>query len=115
PARAGAAGADRGGGAVDGRLSRKLPRADARRRKGPAPADRPRQAGRRCPADAAQESSGQGRGGPRVMNWIASLQATLPELVLSVGALALMLVAAWGGQGSTRAVSWTAVAVLLGA
>ena len=49
------------------------------------------------------------------MNWIASLQATLPELVLSVGALALMLVAAWGGQGSTRAVSWTSVAVLLGA
>jgi len=49
------------------------------------------------------------------MDWIASLQATLPELVLSVGALALMLVAAWGGQGSTRAVSWTAVAVLLGA
>ena len=49
------------------------------------------------------------------MNWIASLQATLPELVLSVGALALMLVAAWGGQSSTRAVSWTAVAVLLGA
>jgi NADH-quinone oxidoreductase subunit N len=49
------------------------------------------------------------------MDWIASLQATLPELVLSVGALALMLVAAWGGQASTRAVSWTAVAVLLGA
>jgi len=49
------------------------------------------------------------------MDWIASLQATLPELVLSVGALALMLVAAWGGQGSTRWVSWTAVAVLLGA
>ena len=49
------------------------------------------------------------------MDWIASLQATLPELVLSVGALALMLVAAWGGQASTRAVSWTAVAVLAGA
>jgi len=49
------------------------------------------------------------------MVWIVALQATLPELVLSVGAMALMLVAAWGGQGSTRAVSWTAVAVLLGA
>jgi len=49
------------------------------------------------------------------MDWIASLQATLPELVLSVGALALMLVAAWGGQASTRAVSWTSVAVLIGA
>jgi NADH-quinone oxidoreductase subunit N len=39
----------------------------------------------------------------------------LPEMVLSLGAIALMLVAAWGGQASTRAVSWTAVAVLAGA
>ncbi len=43
------------------------------------------------------------------------LYMVLPELVLTVGALVLMLVAAWGGQGSTRAVSWTAVAVLVGA
>ena len=49
------------------------------------------------------------------MVWSASLQATLPELVLSVSALALMLVSAWGGQGSTRVVSWTAVAALVGA
>jgi len=49
------------------------------------------------------------------MGWSTSLQATMPELVLSLGALALMLVAAWGGQRSTKAVSWTAVAVLLGA
>ena len=49
------------------------------------------------------------------MGWALSLEATLPELVLSVGALALMLVSAWGGQGSTRAVGWTAVAVLFGA
>ena len=49
------------------------------------------------------------------MGWSASLQATMPELVLSVGALALMLVSAWGGQRSTKMVSWTAVAVLLGA
>ncbi|UIJ43907.1 NADH-quinone oxidoreductase subunit NuoN [Sphingomonas cannabina] len=40
---------------------------------------------------------------------------TLPEIVLGIGALVLMLVAAWGGQASTRAVSWTAVAVLIGA
>ncbi|MBN2972101.1 NADH-quinone oxidoreductase subunit NuoN [Roseomonas aeriglobus] len=39
----------------------------------------------------------------------------LPELVLTVGALVLMLVAAWGGQAVTRLVSWTAVAVLIGA
>ncbi|MEO5493474.1 MAG: NADH-quinone oxidoreductase subunit NuoN [Sphingomonas sp.] len=49
------------------------------------------------------------------MDWNTSLQATMPELVLSIGALALMLVSAWGGQKSTRMVSWTAVAVLLGA
>ena len=45
----------------------------------------------------------------------ASLLMTLPELVLAVGAIALMLVAAWGGQGSTRAISWASVAVLVGA
>jgi NADH-quinone oxidoreductase subunit N len=39
----------------------------------------------------------------------------MPELVLSIGALALMLVSAWGGQGSTRLVSCASVAVLLGA
>ena len=40
---------------------------------------------------------------------------TLPELVLTIGSLVLMLVAAWGGQASTKAVSWASVAVLLGA
>ncbi|GAA0311086.1 NADH-quinone oxidoreductase subunit NuoN [Sphingomonas oligophenolica] len=45
----------------------------------------------------------------------ASLLMTLPEDVLALGALILMLVAAWGGQASTKAVSWTAVAVLAGA
>ncbi|HEX4694032.1 NADH-quinone oxidoreductase subunit NuoN [Sphingomonas sp.] len=49
------------------------------------------------------------------MDWVLALQATMPELVLSVGALALMLVAAWGGQRSTAMVSWTAIAVLIGA
>ncbi len=43
------------------------------------------------------------------------LYMILPELVLTVGALVLMLVAAWGGQGSTRLVSWASVAVLVGA
>jgi len=40
---------------------------------------------------------------------------TLPELVLGLGAILLMLVAAWGGQQSTRLVSWASVAVLIGA
>lgn len=49
------------------------------------------------------------------MTMTANLILTLPEIVLTLGALVLMLVAAWGGQASTRAVSWTAVAVLIGA
>ena len=44
-----------------------------------------------------------------------SLILTLPEVVLAIGGIVLMLVAAWGGQSSTRAVSAAAVAVLLGA
>ena len=48
------------------------------------------------------------------MDYLSFLMV-LPEEVLSVGAIVLMLVAAWGGQSSTRAVSWAAVAVLLGA
>ncbi|MGY4396362.1 NADH-quinone oxidoreductase subunit N [Sphingomonas sp. UYAg733] len=49
------------------------------------------------------------------MDYNASLLMTLPELVLGLGAIALMLVSAWGGQASTRAVSWASVAVLAGA
>jgi NADH-quinone oxidoreductase subunit N len=49
------------------------------------------------------------------MNFAAQLAMTLPEVVLGLGAIALMLVAAWGGPRSTQAVSWTAVAVLAGA
>jgi NADH-quinone oxidoreductase subunit N len=40
---------------------------------------------------------------------------TLPELVLALGAIALMLVAAWGGEKATRAISIAAVFVLVGA
>jgi len=49
------------------------------------------------------------------MNYAAQLAMTLPEVVLSLGALALMLVAAWSGPQATRAISWAAVAVLAGA
>ena len=49
------------------------------------------------------------------MDYAANLAMTLPELVLGLGAVALMLVAAWGGPGSTRLVSWAAIAVLAGA
>ena len=49
------------------------------------------------------------------MNFAAQLAMTLPEVVLGLGAIALMLVAAWGGARSTQLVSWTSVAVLAGA
>ena len=49
------------------------------------------------------------------MDYAAQLVMTLPEVVLSLGALALMMVAAWGGQQSTRAISWVSVLVLAGA
>jgi len=49
------------------------------------------------------------------MSWSLQLAETLPELVLSVGAIVLMLIAAWGKQSAARAVSWVSVAVLIGA
>lgn len=44
-----------------------------------------------------------------------SLLMVLPEEILAIGAIALMLVSAWGGQASTRLVSVASVAVLAGA
>ncbi len=49
------------------------------------------------------------------MDYLANLAMTLPELILSLGAIALMLVAAWGGQSSTRFISIASVFVLAGA
>ena len=43
----------------------------------------------------------------------ASLLAVLPELVLTAGGLALMLIAAYGGDRTTRAVNWLSVLTLL--
>ena len=44
----------------------------------------------------------------------SSLALTLPELILSIGATMLMLVAAYAGDAATRFISWAAV-LLLGA
>ncbi|MFN4096661.1 MAG: NADH-quinone oxidoreductase subunit NuoN, partial [Sphingomonas sp.] len=49
------------------------------------------------------------------MDYGLQLSMVLPEIVLSVGALALLMVAAWGGPAVSRAVSWVSVAVLIGA
>ncbi|KQM72129.1 NADH-quinone oxidoreductase subunit NuoN [Sphingomonas sp. Leaf20] len=49
------------------------------------------------------------------MDYAANIAMTLPELVLALGAIALMLVAAWGGEKATRAISIAAVFVLVGA
>ncbi|WP_313805681.1 NADH-quinone oxidoreductase subunit NuoN [Sphingobium sp.] len=42
----------------------------------------------------------------------ASLLAVLPELILTAGGLALMLIAAYGGDATTRAVNWLSVLTL---
>ncbi|MFD1105725.1 NADH-quinone oxidoreductase subunit NuoN [Sphingobium olei] len=42
----------------------------------------------------------------------ASLLAVLPELILTAGGLVLMLVAAFGGDGSARVVNWLSVLTL---
>lgn len=40
------------------------------------------------------------------------LLLTLPELILSIGAIILMLVAAWRGDSATYAISWVSVALI---
>lgn len=49
------------------------------------------------------------------MSYSTQLLMTLPELVLAAGSIVLMMVAAWGGQASTKLVSWASVALLAGA
>ncbi|PCD03988.1 NADH-quinone oxidoreductase subunit NuoN [Sphingomonas spermidinifaciens] len=49
------------------------------------------------------------------MSYGTQMLFILPELVLTLGSLVLMLAAAWGGQASTRAISYAAVALLIGA
>ena len=38
----------------------------------------------------------------------ASLALTMPELILSLGGMALLMVAAFGGDGLARAIGWGA-------
>ncbi len=99
---------------VDGRLSRKLPEADARRCRSAGRPRRTRHARGGFAADPGPRRA-RAQGGGALMNTFAQLQMTLPEEVLGTGALLLMLIAAWGGQASTKLVSWAAVAVLIGA
>ncbi|HTG39312.1 NADH-quinone oxidoreductase subunit NuoN [Sphingomonas sp.] len=49
------------------------------------------------------------------MSYATQMLFILPELVLTLGSLALMLAAAWGGQAATRAISYASVALLAGA
>ena len=49
------------------------------------------------------------------MDYAASLMMTLPELILSVGSLVLLMVAAYGGDGKARLIGWGAVALLIAA
>lgn len=45
------------------------------------------------------------------MSITASLALTVPELILSIGAMLLLLVGAFGGDGLSRAIGWGAVAL----
>jgi NADH-quinone oxidoreductase subunit N len=44
-----------------------------------------------------------------------NLLETMPELILSIGAMLLLLVAAWKGDGATRGIGWASVALLIAA
>ena len=46
------------------------------------------------------------------MGYTASFALSLPEIILSFGAIALMLAAAWAGDKASKAISWIAVALL---
>ena len=46
------------------------------------------------------------------MSALGAFASVLPEIVLTIAGLALMLVAAFGGDGSSRIVSWLSVAAL---
>src|SRR5437764_5588235 len=41
------------------------------------------------------------------------LWPALPEIILAAAAMALLILGAWRGEGSTRLVSWLAIAVLV--
>ena len=49
------------------------------------------------------------------MDWGQTLRLLAPEQLLSLAGLALLLVAAWGGDKASRTVTWLAVAALAGA
>jgi NADH-quinone oxidoreductase subunit N len=49
------------------------------------------------------------------MSITASLTLTMPELILSIGAMFLLMVAAFGGDGLARAIGWGAVALFAAA
>jgi len=49
------------------------------------------------------------------MTGSVTLAASVPELILSIGALVLLLVAAWRGDEASRGVSWAAAALFVAA
>lgn len=49
------------------------------------------------------------------MNLASSFALVLPELILSIGAIVLMLVAAWGGDRASRGMIWIAIGLLVAA
>src|SRR4051794_3364962 len=46
---------------------------------------------------------------------LRDLLPVLPEIVLAVGAMALLMLGAFRGEGSARTINWLAILVLIGA
>src|SRR6202030_3652446 len=59
-----------------------------------------------------QQASRQPEGG-RAMTLMGSLVVMLPELVIALGAMALLLVGAIGGEKTAGLVSWAAILVMV--
>src|SRR3546814_20794345 len=106
---------DRGGGAVDGRVSREFSCSDAERRGGARRACGACRPGKRFATHGGPCARICRTRGGALMSYATMLTIALPEIVLSLGALTLMLAAAWGGQAAARPVCWAALVVLVGA
>ena len=49
------------------------------------------------------------------MDYAASLQMVLPEVILSLGSLVLLMIAAFAGDKATRAIGWLSVGLFAAA
>src|SRR5579884_1659042 len=108
-----AACADRRSRFLDGHLSRKLPPADPQRCRPDRHPYGARRPGRRRAADPRPWRSAHAHGSNALIPRFAA--PLLPELILSIGGMILMIVAAFAGRRGSTLVHWLAVALMIGA